>query len=139
VARSSATLLRLLIVFAAQPLDAGGGEIQAVVCRVRERALHLLRTQIAAAFGDDLRSPVTGQLARFALAAMTARSCPARLTAKPPSSSCARRSRPRWWRPAGPCWPEADQVAGDRAGRRIKPGARRDYGVAGDAGYGARG
>jgi hypothetical protein len=70
LARSSATLLRLLIVFAAQPLDAGGGAIQAVICRVRERALHLLRTQIAAAFGDDPRSPVTGQLARFALAAI---------------------------------------------------------------------
>ena len=70
MARSSATLLRLLIVFAAQPLDAGGGEIQAVICRVRERTLHLLRTQIAAAFGDDPRSAVTGQLARFALAAI---------------------------------------------------------------------
>ena len=62
--------LRLLIVFAAQPPAAGEGEIQAVVRRVREHALDLLRTQIAAAFGDDPRSPVTGQLARFALAAI---------------------------------------------------------------------
>ena len=47
--------LRLLIVFAAQPPAAGEGEIQAVVCRVREHALDLLRTQIAVAFGDDPR------------------------------------------------------------------------------------
>ena len=62
--------LRLLIVFAAQPPAAGEGEIQAVVCRVREHALDLLREQIAVAFGDDPRSPVTDQLARFALAAI---------------------------------------------------------------------
>ena len=49
--------LRLLIVFAAQPPAAGEGEIQAVVCRVREHALDLLRTQIAAAFGDDPAEP----------------------------------------------------------------------------------
>ncbi|MGO9193297.1 MAG: TetR/AcrR family transcriptional regulator [Streptosporangiaceae bacterium] len=62
--------LRLLIVFAAQPPAAGQGEIQAVVRRVREHALELLRERIAAAFGDDPQSPVTGQLARFALAAI---------------------------------------------------------------------
>jgi AcrR family transcriptional regulator len=62
--------LRLLIVFAAQPPAAGDGEIQAVVCRVREHALELLRAQIAVAFGDDPHSPVTDQLARFALAAI---------------------------------------------------------------------
>jgi hypothetical protein len=50
--------LRLLIVFAAQAPEAGDGEIQAVVRRVREHALDLLRAQIAAAFGDDPRSPV---------------------------------------------------------------------------------
>ncbi len=61
--------LRLLIGFAAQRPAAGDGEIQAVVCRIREHALDLLRAQIAAAFGDDPRSPVTDQLARFALAA----------------------------------------------------------------------
>ena len=62
--------LRLLIVFAAQPPTAGEGEIQAVVRRVREHALELLRAQIAAAFGDDPQSPATDQLARFALAAI---------------------------------------------------------------------
>jgi AcrR family transcriptional regulator len=61
--------LRLLIVFAAQP-PADGGEIQAVVRRIREHALDLLRAQIAIAFGDDPRNPVTDQLARFALAAI---------------------------------------------------------------------
>ena len=39
------------------------------MCRIREHALGLLRAQIAAAFGDDPGSPVTDQLARFALAA----------------------------------------------------------------------
>jgi AcrR family transcriptional regulator len=62
--------LRMLIVFAVQPPTAGGGEIQAVVRRVRDRALGLLRGQMAAAFGDDPRSPATEQLARFALAAI---------------------------------------------------------------------
>jgi AcrR family transcriptional regulator len=64
------SFLRLLIVFAAQPPATSDGEIQAVVCRVREHALELLRDQIAAAFGDDPHSPVTDQLARFALAAI---------------------------------------------------------------------
>ena len=45
-------------------------EVQAVVCRVREHALELLRAQIAVAFGDDPQSPATDQLARFALAAI---------------------------------------------------------------------
>jgi len=62
--------LRMLIVFAAQPPPAGEGEIQAVVRRVRDHALELLRAQIGAAFGDDPRSPATDQLARFALAAI---------------------------------------------------------------------
>ena len=62
--------LRMLIVFAAQPPATGDGEIQAVVRRVRDHALELLRGQIAAAFGDDPRSPATDQLARFALAAI---------------------------------------------------------------------
>ncbi len=62
--------LRMLIVFAAQPPATGDGEIQAVVRQVRDHALELLRAQIAAAFGDDPRSPVTDQLARFALAAI---------------------------------------------------------------------
>jgi AcrR family transcriptional regulator len=62
--------LRLLIVFAVQPPAAGEGEIQAVVRRIREHALELLREQIAVAFGDDPGSPVTDLLARFALAAI---------------------------------------------------------------------
>jgi len=61
--------LRLLIVFSAQPPD-GDGEIRAVVRRIREQALDLLRAQLASAFGDDPGSPVTDQLARFALAAI---------------------------------------------------------------------
>ena len=61
--------LRLLIGFAAQPPAAGGGEVQAVVGRVRSHALELLRTQIAAAFGDDRHSSIADRLARFALAA----------------------------------------------------------------------
>jgi len=61
--------LRLLIVLAAQP-PADDGEMQAVIRRIREHALDFLRAQIAAAFGDDPRSPVTDRLARFALAAI---------------------------------------------------------------------
>jgi len=62
--------LSLLIGFAMQPPAAGDGEIQAVVCRIREQALALLREQTAVAFGDDPRGAVTDQLARFALAAI---------------------------------------------------------------------
>jgi hypothetical protein len=101
----------VLIVFAAQPPAAGEREIQAVVCRVREHALELLRERIAAAFGDDPQSPVTDQLARFALAAIDGAFVAGRPTAAPRSSSCSSRSRPRSWRPAGPCWPEAEQAA----------------------------
>ena len=62
--------LRLLIVLAAQPPDGVGGEIRAVIGRIRDRALGLLRGQIGLAFGDDPDSPATDQLARFALAAI---------------------------------------------------------------------
>jgi AcrR family transcriptional regulator len=62
--------LRLLIVLAAQPPDGGGGEIRAVIGRIRDRALELLRAQIGLAFGDDPDSDATDQLARFALAAI---------------------------------------------------------------------
>jgi AcrR family transcriptional regulator len=62
--------LRLLIVLAAQPPDGKGGEIRAVIGRIRDRALGLLRGQIGLAFGDDPDSPATDQLARFALAAI---------------------------------------------------------------------
>jgi TrwC relaxase len=62
--------LRLLIGFAVQPPATGDQAIRAVVRRVRDHALELLRAQIAAAFGDDPRGAVTDQLARFALAAI---------------------------------------------------------------------
>ena len=53
-----------------QPPATGGGEIRAVVRRVRHHALGLLRAQIAVAFGDDPGGAVTDQLARFTLAAI---------------------------------------------------------------------
>jgi hypothetical protein len=56
--------------FAVEPPDAGEEEIPAAVRRTREHALELLREQIAVAFRDDPRSPVTELLARFALAAI---------------------------------------------------------------------
>jgi len=59
--------LRLLVVFATQP--SGDGDVQAVVERVRELALGRLRSEIALAFGDEVRSRTTDRLARFALAA----------------------------------------------------------------------
>jgi AcrR family transcriptional regulator len=62
--------LRLLLVLAAQPPAGGGGEIRAVIGRIRDRALGLLRRQIGLAFGDDPESSGTDQLARFALAAL---------------------------------------------------------------------
>ncbi len=62
--------LRLLIVLAAQPPDGAGGEIRAVIGRIRDQALALLRGQIGLAFGDDPDSPATDRLARFALAAI---------------------------------------------------------------------
>ena len=61
--------LRLLIVFAAQPPTAAGGEIQAVVGRIRGVALERVRHEIAVAFDDEPASPVSDRLARFALAA----------------------------------------------------------------------
>jgi AcrR family transcriptional regulator len=66
------SFLRLVIVFATQPpaVAGGGGEIQAVVSRVRELALERLREQLSIAFGDDPQSPTTDRLARFALAAI---------------------------------------------------------------------
>jgi AcrR family transcriptional regulator len=60
--------LRLLIVFAAQPPSAAGGEIQAVVDRVRALALERLRRELAIAFGDAPDSAITDRLARLALA-----------------------------------------------------------------------
>jgi AcrR family transcriptional regulator len=62
--------LRLLIVLATQPPAGSGGEIEAVVGRVRREALQRLRAQIGLAFGDDPRSASSDRLARFALAAI---------------------------------------------------------------------
>ena len=61
--------LRLLIVLATQPPSGDDGAIRSVIGRIRGRALDLLRAQLALAFGDGADSPVTDQLARFALAA----------------------------------------------------------------------
>ena len=61
--------LRLLIVFAVQPPPVAGGEVVAVVTRVRRHALDRLQQQVAIAFGDDPASPTTTRLARLALAA----------------------------------------------------------------------
>jgi AcrR family transcriptional regulator len=63
------SFLRLLIVFAIQPPRSEGGNVDAVVGRVRELALGRLRKQISIAFGDDPGAARTDQLARFALAA----------------------------------------------------------------------
>ncbi len=62
--------LRLLIVLAAQPAAAGTGQLQDVIGRIRGQALQRLRIQIGLAFGDNPLSPVTDELARFALAAI---------------------------------------------------------------------
>jgi AcrR family transcriptional regulator len=61
--------LRILVVMATQPIDAGQGEVHAVVNRVREAALVRLRTQMAIAFGIDRTGKIADHLARFALAA----------------------------------------------------------------------
>ena len=59
--------LRLLISFAVPPPATGGGEIRAVVRRVRDHALGLLRAQIAVAFGDGPGGALTDQLALAAI------------------------------------------------------------------------
>jgi AcrR family transcriptional regulator len=61
--------LRILVVMAAQPIDAGEGEVHRVVNRVRELALERLRGQMQIVFGLDRRSKAADHLARFALAA----------------------------------------------------------------------
>jgi AcrR family transcriptional regulator len=62
--------LRLLIVLATQPPAGDGSDVPNVIRGIRERALDLLRGQIAMAFGDDPESEGTDRLARFALAAI---------------------------------------------------------------------
>jgi AcrR family transcriptional regulator len=61
--------LRILIVMATQPINAGEGEVHRVVNRVREMALVQLRAQMEVVFGLDRRGQEADQLARFALAA----------------------------------------------------------------------
>jgi AcrR family transcriptional regulator len=61
--------LRILVVMAAQPTDAGDGEVHRVVNRVREAALQRLREQMEIVFGLDPAGPEADHLARFWLAA----------------------------------------------------------------------
>jgi AcrR family transcriptional regulator len=61
--------LRILVVMAAQPVDAGEGEVHRVVERVRELALRRLRAQMQVVFGLHPTSDAADHLARFALAA----------------------------------------------------------------------
>jgi len=61
--------LRILVVMAAQPINAGEGEVHRVVNRVREAALVRLRDQMHVVFGIDPKSEAADHLARFALAA----------------------------------------------------------------------
>jgi AcrR family transcriptional regulator len=88
--------LRLLIVFAAQPQAAGDGEIQAVVCRVREHALELLRrrSRSRSATIRGARSLTSSRASRSPPS--TAPSWPVRPTAEPRSSTCSSRSCPHW-------------------------------------------
>jgi AcrR family transcriptional regulator len=61
---------RILVVMAAQPAGAGGGEIHRVVDRVRELALRRLRREMHLAFGLDPGGAAADHLARFSLAAL---------------------------------------------------------------------
>ena len=61
--------LRILVVMAAQPVNAGDGDVHGVVNRVREMALVRLRAQMEIVFGIDRSSEAADHLARFALAA----------------------------------------------------------------------
>jgi AcrR family transcriptional regulator len=61
--------LRILVVMAAQPFNAGQGQVHTVVNRVREMALVRLRTQMQVVFGLDPDSGDADYLARFTLAA----------------------------------------------------------------------
>ena len=54
---------------AAQPVDAGEGEVHLVVNRVRELAIRRLRAQMQVVFGLDPATEAADHLARFALAA----------------------------------------------------------------------
>jgi len=63
--------LRLLIVFAAQPPAVAGGEIQAVVIRVRRPGLERLQGQLAIAFDEDPRELRTRLMFTSALTAIS--------------------------------------------------------------------
>ena len=62
--------LRILVVMAAQPSDAGRGEAHRIVNRVREMALVRLREQMQLVFGVDPQGEDADRLARFWLAAV---------------------------------------------------------------------
>jgi AcrR family transcriptional regulator len=62
--------LRILVVMAAQPVDAGEGEVHRVVNRVRELALVRLRAQMNIVFALDPEGEAADTLSRFALAAV---------------------------------------------------------------------
>jgi hypothetical protein len=57
---------------AAQPVDAGEGDVHRVVNRVRELVLMRLRAQMHVVFGLDAGSGEADHLARFALATFDA-------------------------------------------------------------------
>jgi AcrR family transcriptional regulator len=61
--------LRILVVMATQPVNAGGGEVHRVVNAVRELALVRLRQQMRIVFGVDPDGDEADHLARLALAA----------------------------------------------------------------------
>jgi AcrR family transcriptional regulator len=61
--------LRILVVMAAQPIDAGQGEVHGVVNGVREAALARLRAEMGLVFRIGRKGEVADHLARFALAA----------------------------------------------------------------------
>jgi AcrR family transcriptional regulator len=61
--------LRILVVMAARPVDAGAGEVHRVVNRVRELALERLRVQMHLVFDIEPNGEDADHLARFALAA----------------------------------------------------------------------
>jgi AcrR family transcriptional regulator len=62
--------LRILVVMAAQPINADGGEVHRVVGHVRDMALERLRAQMQIVFGLDPDAADADHLARFALAAV---------------------------------------------------------------------
>jgi AcrR family transcriptional regulator len=61
--------LRILVVMAAQPIDAGQGGVHRVVNGLREAALVRLRAEMGLVFRIDRKGEVADHLARFALAA----------------------------------------------------------------------